>query len=66
MLGAPFYLANFVDAVFQLDYAKTSLAPVIGFASGLPGIVGELGTGLWLLFRGTRGAWGSAAARLSP
>jgi len=66
MLGAPFYLASFVDAVLQLGYAKTPLAQVIGVVSGIPGIVGELGTSLWLLFRGTRGAWGAAAARLAP
>ncbi len=37
MLGAPFYLASFVDAVFQLGYAKTPLAQVIGIVSGIPG-----------------------------
>jgi hypothetical protein len=62
MLGAPFYLMSFVDAALQLDYVKTLLAQVIGIVSGVPGIAGELGTGLWLLFRGTRGTWRSAAA----
>jgi len=55
MLGVPFYLLSFIDAVLQVDYAKSSLGQVVGIVSGIPEIVGELGTGLWLLLRGTKG-----------
>lgn len=55
MLGAPFYIAPFVGAVLGVDYPKTIVSQVIGFASGLPGTVGELALGFWLVIRGAQG-----------
>lgn len=63
MLGVPFYLLSFIDAVLQVDYARSGLGQVVGIISGIPEIVGELGTGVWLLARGTKGGWGSGGAR---
>jgi hypothetical protein len=65
MLGAPWYLAIFIDAVFQVDHTKTWLGPVIGFGSGAPEILAELGTGLWLVIWGTRSSWGSGTVQLA-
>lgn len=55
MLGVPFYVGSFVGGVLDPEYAKTLVAQVIGFGFGIPEILGELGTGLWLLVRGTGG-----------
>ena len=55
---------SFLYLPSEVDFPAGSLA--LPWTNGRPGIVGELGTSLWLLFRGTRGAWGAAAARLAP
>ncbi len=55
LCGAVFYVANFVGTVLQPQFAKTPLAQVLNFAGLLPGTVREIGTGLWLMIRGTRG-----------
>src|SRR5262245_42389330 len=51
MLGAPFYVGIYVGGVLDPEYAKTFVSKVIGFGFGIPEIVGELGTALWLLIR---------------
>ena len=59
MFGAIAYVAIFAGTVLQPEFSKTTLAQVIGLGLLLPGNVGELGTALWLLFRGTKGWWRS-------
>jgi hypothetical protein len=66
MLGAIGYVALFAGTLLQPQFANTAFAQLIGFGLVLPGTLGELGTALWLLFRGTRGGWGTAAARTAP
>jgi len=60
--GAVFYVANFAGTVLHPQFAKTWIAQTLNFAGLLPGTVGEIGTGLWLLIRGTRGAGGGKLA----
>lgn len=55
MLGVVFYVGAYVGGVVEPEYAKTWVSKVIGFGFGIPEVVGELGTALWLLIRGTRG-----------
>jgi len=62
VFGAPWYVAMFVGGVLEPDYLKTPFAQVMNYAFGIPEIVGEVGTGLWLMIRGTRGARSSAAS----
>jgi hypothetical protein len=37
------------------QYAQTLFAKVMGFGFGIPEVVGEMGTALCLVIRGTRG-----------
>ena len=53
MLGAPFYVLVFVGTALDAGYTQTPLATVVALVFGLPGVIGEIGTALWLLFRGT-------------
>jgi hypothetical protein len=52
MLGSFFYVSTFVGTVFDLNYANTLFARVVGISTGIPGVLGELGTALWLLIVG--------------
>jgi Domain of unknown function (DUF4386) len=54
MLGSVFYVLTFAGTVFNPDYANTLFGGIVGISSGIPGILGELGTGLWLLIKGAR------------
>jgi hypothetical protein len=54
ILGGPSYVLSFVGGVIDPGYANTLFAQVVGFASGVPGMMGELGTCLWLLIMGAR------------
>jgi hypothetical protein len=54
--GAVFYVANFAGTALHPQFAKTWIAQALNFGGLLPGTLGEIGTGLWLLIRGTRGA----------
>jgi hypothetical protein len=54
MLGSVFYVLTFAGTVFNPDYANTLFGRIVGISSGIPGILGELGTGLWLLIMGAR------------
>lgn len=56
MLGAPFYVLIFAGTVLDPGYLQSSLAHVVGVVFGIPGVIGELGTALWLLVMGTRKA----------
>ena len=61
LLGAPFYLLAFAGPVFDPAYQESLLASIVGIASGIPDLVGEVGTALWLLIMGKR--MGSSRAR---
>ena len=54
MLGGVFYVLGFAGPVFNADYENTVFGRIVGISCGIPGVIGELGTGLWLLFRGAR------------
>jgi hypothetical protein len=54
LLGGPFYLQAFVGPVFDPAYANSLVASVVGIVSGIPDLIGEIGTGLWLTIRGAR------------
>ena len=45
MLGGFFYVSTFVGTVFNPAYDTTLVARIVGIVSGIPGQVGELGTG---------------------
>jgi hypothetical protein len=55
ILGGVWYVFAFVGTVFDPGYQNTLLARVLGIVSGIPSLVGELGTALWLLIMGARG-----------
>jgi len=65
LLGVVFYVGIYVGGVVDPEYPKTLVSKVIGFGFGIPEVVGELGTALWLLIRGTKG-WRKAAAASLP
>jgi hypothetical protein len=60
LLGSVFYVLTFVGTVFNGDYGNTVFGRMVGISCGIPGLIGELGTGLWLSIRGAR-QWKTAA-----
>jgi Domain of unknown function (DUF4386) len=52
MVGGFFYILAFVGTVIEPAYDSTLFARIVGIISGVPDMVGELGTGLWLLVKG--------------
>jgi hypothetical protein len=52
LLGSVMYLATLPGMVFNPGYATSFIASVIGITSGIPSVIGEMGTCLWLLIRG--------------
>jgi len=56
MLGGPLYLQAFVGPLFDPHYATSLVSSVIGYASGIPDIIGELGTAAWFVIFAARGA----------
>jgi uncharacterized protein DUF4386 len=54
MLGGPLYIQSFVGPLFDASYATSSLSGVIGLLSGIPDLIGEIGTGLWFAIMGAR------------
>ena len=60
MLGGLFYVLGFVGPVFTADYENTVFGRIVGISCGVPGVIGELGTGFWLLIRGSR-QWKTAS-----
>ena len=51
IVGSVFYIAAFVGAVFDPQFETSLIARVIGIASGIPALLGELGVCIWLLVR---------------
>jgi hypothetical protein len=54
MLGGFWYALIFVGTVLNPGYQETLMARAISFISGVPSVIGEMGTALWLLFVGMR------------
>ena len=54
ILGGFWYVSIFVGTVFDPGYQNTIFASIIGIISGIPSVMGELGTAIWLLIMGTR------------
>jgi hypothetical protein len=54
ILGGFWYVCIFIGGVFNPAYESTLFARIVGFVSGIPGQIGELGTALWLLIMGAR------------
>ena len=54
MLGGPLYVQAFVGPLFDPHYSTTVVSSIIGFVSGIPDLLGEIGAGLWLAIMGAR------------
>ncbi len=54
LLGSVFYVLTFAGTVFNPDYANTLVGRIVGISTGIPGILGEVGTGVWLLIMWAR------------
>jgi hypothetical protein len=54
ILGSVSYLTAFPRTVVDPGYANSLAGRLIGIISGIPSLIGELGTCLWLLIRGAR------------
>jgi hypothetical protein len=54
LLGGPFYVMSFVGPVLDPGYATSLFAQVFGVVTGVPELIGEVGTALWLTIRGAR------------
>lgn len=52
ILGSVSYLMAFPGTVVDPGYTNSLVGRVIGIISGIPSLIGELGTCLWLLIRG--------------
>jgi Domain of unknown function (DUF4386) len=54
IVGSVFYVLTFVGTVFDTSYENSPFARIVGIVSGIPSVIGELGTALWLLIMGVR------------
>lgn len=54
LLGGPFYLLASLGPVVDPAYASSAFGRVFGLATGIPEVIGEIGTALWLLIWGAR------------
>lgn len=54
LIGAPFYVMIFAGTVIDPAYSQSRVGQIVGVIFGIPGVVGELGTALWLLIRGVK------------
>jgi uncharacterized protein DUF4386 len=61
LLGAPLYVLAFAGQIIDAGYPTSLFGRIVGVASGIPDIVGEMGLALWLLVMGTR--WDKSAVR---
>jgi hypothetical protein len=52
LFGAPFYGMAFLGPVLDPHYAGSMAEKIVGVVFGIPSVIGELGTGLWLLIKG--------------
>lgn len=54
MLGSFYYVLLFAGSVLNPGYEESLFGRIIAFASGIPSLIGELGTCLWLLIKGVQ------------
>jgi hypothetical protein len=54
MLGGPLYVMAFFGPLLVADYPTSIVASVVGIVSGIPDLLGELGTAVWLAAMGAR------------
>ncbi len=54
LLGGPFYVMSFVGPVVDPGYTTSLTGQIFGFVTGVPELIGELGTALWLAIRGAK------------
>ena len=54
ILGGPFYVMTFVGPVLDPGYATSLFGRIFGFVTGIPELIGEVGTALWLTIMGAR------------
>jgi hypothetical protein len=54
LFGGPFYVMAFVGPVLDPGYASSLVARVFGLLTGVPELIGEVGTALWLTIMGAR------------
>lgn len=56
LLGVPFYVMSFAGPVIDTGYATSPFAQIFGYVTGVPELIGELGTALWLAIMGAKSA----------
>jgi Domain of unknown function (DUF4386) len=66
MLGSVSYLMIFPEAVLNPGYGSSLASRLIFIVSGIPSLIGEFGTCLWLLIRGTGKTESSNAKAACP
>jgi hypothetical protein len=54
LVGGPFYVMTFAGPVLDAGYAASPFGRVFGLATGVPEVIGEVGTALWLALMGAR------------
>ena len=54
LLGGPFYVMAFVGPVLDPGYATSLFGSIFGLVTGVPELIGEVGTALWLTIMGAR------------
>jgi hypothetical protein len=54
LLGGPFYVMAFVGPVLDPGYATSLFGRIFGLVTGVPDLIGEVGTAFWLMIRGAR------------
>jgi hypothetical protein len=65
-LGGPFYVMAFVGPVLDPAYATSLFGRIFGIATGVPELIGEVGTALWLTVMGARHTRRTTAAPAAP
>jgi hypothetical protein len=59
-LGGPLYVMVFFGPIVVADYPHSLVEGIVGFGSGIPDLLGELGTAVWLTAMGARSARNAA------
>lgn len=54
MLGGAYYVMSFAGWVIDPHYAHSLIGRIVGLVSGVPGLIGEFGTCVFLLIAGFR------------
>lgn len=65
-LGGPLYVMAFFGPLLVADYPRSLVQSIVGFGSGIPDLLGELGTAVWLTVMGARSARNATPPAASP